>query len=79
MRENGNTENLKDGQRLQLEKYSGLNINGYEFTIEDSYIKHAFQAVRSFVDAVDKENGKVVKRVHQAESSAWIKHGLTTS
>ncbi len=64
--EKGNTENLKDGLRKQLEMCPGLDIDSYEFKIEENYIQHAFQAVKTFVKAVDKEVVKVVQRVHHA-------------
>ncbi len=67
--ENGNTEGLKDEQRKQLAKCPGIDVDSYEFKIEESYIQHAFLAVKSFVNAVDEQVEKVVQRVRHAEST----------
>ena len=67
--ENGKTEKLNVDLQKRLGKCPGLDINGYEFKIEDGYIQHAFQAVKAFVNAVEAEVGKIAGQARHVESS----------
>ena len=60
--ENGSTANLDEGLRAQLGTCDGLGIDGYEFRIDDTYVKAAFVVVRSFVSAVEERVRKVIER-----------------
>jgi hypothetical protein len=60
--ENGSTANLKPDQKKSLQKYLGLRIDGHEFAIERTYIDRAFQAVRSFVETLEAEMTRAVRR-----------------
>jgi len=66
--ENGNTANLPGDQRTTLQKRPGLDIEGREFKIEEAYIRHAFQAMKSFVQAVEERVGEVIRRANHPQS-----------
>lgn len=60
--ENGSTSNLSEGDRNAIKKQIGLDIESYEFKIEETYIRHACQAVRMFVEAVEHRVAEVIER-----------------
>src|SRR4030095_1456343 len=60
--ENGNTANVSGEQRNALSKRPGVDIAGYEFKIEEAYVRHASQALRSFVQAVEERVRDVIRR-----------------
>jgi hypothetical protein len=66
--ENGRTANLKDDQRRQLEQQPGIGVDGYEFKIEESYVRHAYHAVTEFVKAVENGVGEVIERAKRPKS-----------
>lgn len=68
--ENGNTANVPEGERNELKKRPGIDIEGYEFKIEEAYIQHASQAVKSFVQAIEERVGEVIRRAKRPQSIA---------
>ena len=60
--ENGNTASLSDDHRKALSKRPGVNVEGYEFKIEGTYVHHAFEAVKGFVQTVEERLGEVIRR-----------------
>ncbi len=66
--ENGSTANVPDDQRNALKKRPGLDIDSYEFKIEEAYVRHAYQAVKSFVQAVEERVGEVIRRAKPPQS-----------
>jgi hypothetical protein len=60
--ENGRTASLKANQRKQLEKQQGIDLDGYEFKLEESYVRHAYMAVREFVKALESGVSEVINR-----------------
>lgn len=66
--ENGSTANVPDDQRNALNKRPGIDINGYEFKIDEAFVQHAYQAVKSFVQAVEERVGEVIQRARRPQS-----------
>ena len=65
--ENGSTANIPDDQRKALKKRPGIDINSYEFKIEEAYVQHAYQAVKSLVQAVEEQVGEVIRRAQHPQ------------
>lgn len=66
--ENGNTANLPDDQRNALKKRPGLNIESYEFKIDETFVRHAYEIVKSFVKVVEERVGSVLRRTQDPRS-----------
>jgi len=66
--ENGSTSNLSDGDRNAIKKRIGLDIEGYEFKIEETYVRDAYQAVKSFVQVVERRVAEVIERAKRPKT-----------
>jgi hypothetical protein len=60
--ENGETANVSDEKRKEIKKHPGLDIDGFEFKIEEAYIQHSLDALRLLVDAIEKGIGEAIQK-----------------
>lgn len=65
--ENGNTINLPGKKRDALKKWPGLDIDGYEFKIEEEFVRYAYNAVKLFVQAIEERIGTVIRRAQHPQ------------
>lgn len=68
--ENGSTANLRDRHRDAFKKRPGINVDGYEFKIDAAYVRHGYNAVKAYVQAVEEKLREVIQRVRDTGSAS---------
>lgn len=66
--DNGNPLGLSQKAREAVGQRPGIDIEGYEVRIEEAFIRHSYEAVRSFVHSVEKRLKEVVQRAQRPRS-----------
>ena len=64
--ENGSTSDIPDSKKAEIRSHLGINIDGPEFVIEDTFIQHAFESVKAFLDDLEKRIAEVIERTINA-------------
>ncbi len=67
--ENGSTANLKDDHRAAFKKRPGLDVDGNELKIDVAYVKHGYEAVKAYVQAIEERLREVIRRARDAGST----------
>ena len=60
--DNGNISSLSKKQKSKIKKQAGIDVDSYEIVIEETYIHHAFSAMRLLIKFVEEELGKIIER-----------------
>lgn len=68
--ENGSTTNLKDKHREAFKNQPGIDVDGYEFKIDATYVKYGYEAVRAYVKAVEEKLREVIRRVRYTDQAS---------
>lgn len=68
--ENGSTTDLNDEHRAAFEKRPGLNVDGYELKIDEAFVRHAYEAVKAYVQAVEEKLREVIQRARVTGSTS---------
>lgn len=63
--ENGSTTSISDEERKEINKRPGVDIKSTEFVLEETYIRHASEALRKLVQAVETGVGEVIQKAQQ--------------
>ncbi len=60
--DNGNPSGLSKKARKAIGQRPGIYIEGYEVRIEEAFVRHSHEAVRSFLNSVEERLKEVVQR-----------------
>lgn len=66
--ENGSTASVSDDERREIiNKCPGVDIKSTDFVLEEAYIRHASEALRKLVQAVEIGIGQVIQKAQRAK------------
>lgn len=68
--DNGSTANLKGKHRTEFKKRPGLDVDGYEIKIDEAFVRHGYEAVKAYVQAVEEKLREVIQRARDTGSAS---------
>lgn len=68
--ENGSTANLEDKHREAFRAQPGLNIEDAEFKIDAAYVRHGYEAVKAYVQAVEEKLREAIQRARDTRRTS---------